>query len=168
MTLDIHPLRPKELGQVELDMPFHPHEQWLDWLRRQSNGDIILFVAWLDGAAVGHVMVAWKPRGDPWVEWAGCPWIYDALTHPDHRSRGVGTAMIQACEQAAWAHGARTLGIGVSVTNVRARALYERLGYRDPGIGARMTTGQWTSPDGVLRMWEDHVQYLTKSLRPTA
>lgn len=167
MALDIHPLRAAELARIERDLPFHSREQWLDWLRRQDEGSVTLFVAWADGAAVGHAMVAWDPRGDPYVERIGCPWIYDVLTHPDYRSRGVGTAMLRACEYAARARGVRVIGLGVAVTNIRARALYERLGYRDPGIGPRVTSDQWTGPDGVTHIWEDRIQYLTKSIATT-
>ena len=168
MALDIHPLCAGELARIERDLPFHSQEQWLDWLMRQERGGITLFTAWWDGVGIGHSMVAWTPRGDPYIEWMGCPWIYDVLTHPEYRSRGVGSAMLRVCEDAARNHGARMIGLGVAVTNPRARALYERLGYRDPGIGPRMTSGQWTGPDGVTRIWEDQVQYLLKSLVPTS
>jgi GNAT superfamily N-acetyltransferase len=166
MALDIHPLRAGELARIERDLPFHSHEQWHEWLMRQERGSITLFTAWWNGVGIGHAMIAWAPHGDPYVEWVGCPWIYDVLTHPDHRSRGVGAAMLRACEEAARQRGEARIGIGVSVTNTRARALYERLGYSDPGIGPRATSGQWISPDGVAHLWEDQVQYLTKPLLP--
>jgi GNAT superfamily N-acetyltransferase len=164
MAFDIHPLRAQELTRIERDLPFHSHGQWLDWLTRQEQGSITLFTAWWDGAGVGHAMVAWNPRGDPYIEWMSCPWIYDVLTHPEYRSRGVGTAMLRVCEDDACARGVQKIGLGVALTNPRARALYERLGYRDPGIGPRVTGGGWTGPDGVTRFWEDKVQYLIKSL----
>jgi GNAT superfamily N-acetyltransferase len=166
MALDIHPMRAQELERIERDLPFHSHEQWLDWLTRQEQGSITLFTAWWDGAGIGHAMVAWTPRGDRYVEWIGCPWIYDVLTHPEYRSRGVGAAMLRACEEAARARGEHIIGIGVALTNTRARALYERLGYHDPGIGPRATSGHWTGVDGVTRMWEDQVAYLVRSLTP--
>jgi GNAT superfamily N-acetyltransferase len=167
MALEIHPLRAWELARIEADLPYHSHDQWLDWLARQERGSITLFTAWLDGTGVGHAMVAWSPHGDLTVERAGCPWIYDVLTHPNYRSRGVGAAMLRACEDAARARGLPVIGIGVSVTNTRAWALYERLGYHDPGLGAQTTSGYWTGPDGVTRLWEEQVQYLTKPLART-
>jgi GNAT superfamily N-acetyltransferase len=167
MALDIHPLRARELARIEADLPFHSHALWLDWLYRQERDVVTLFTCWWDDVAVGHAMVAWDPRGDPYVEQVGCPWIYDVLTHPEYRSRGVGSAMLRVCEAEAHARGARVIGLGVAVTNLRARALYERLGYRVPGIGPRTTSGQWTGPDGVSRIWEDQVQYLLKYLAAT-
>lgn len=168
MALDLHPLRAWELARIEGDLPYHSHEQWLDWLARQERDLVTLYTAWLDGRAVGHAMVAWRPRGDIYVERAGCPWIYDVLTHPDYRSRGIGSAMLRACEAAALARGQPVIGIGVSVTNTRAWALYERLGYCDPGLGAQTSSGYWTGPDGITRVWEERVQYLTKNLvRPS-
>jgi GNAT superfamily N-acetyltransferase len=164
MAFDIHPLRANELARIEADLPFHSHALWLDWIYRQDRGFITLFTCWWESMAVGHAMVAWNPRGDPTIERIGCPWIYDVLTHPDYRSRGIGSAMLRACETTARARGWRTIGLGVATTNPRARALYERLGYRDPGLGPQVTSGQWTGPDGVTRMWEDQVQYLLKSI----
>ncbi|HEX9038374.1 MAG TPA: GNAT family N-acetyltransferase [Ktedonobacterales bacterium] len=167
MAFDIHPLRAWEVARSEADLPYHSHEQWLDWLLRQERGAITLFIAWRDGIAVGHAMLAWNPRGDIYVERAGCPWIYDVLTHPDFRSRGIGTALLRACEAAAIARGQPIIGIGVSITNTRARNLYERLGYADTGLGSQITSGFSTGPDGITHMWEEQVQYLTKTLIPT-
>lgn len=166
MALDIHPLRANETPRIEADLPFHSRAQWQDWLFRQGRGSITLFTAWLDDVAVGHAMVAWAPRGDPYIEWVGCPWIYDVLTHPNYRSQGIGTAMLHLCEHAARARGAAAIGLGVATTNPRARALYERLGYRDPGVGPHVTAGHWAGPDGVSHYWEEQVQYLTKALMP--
>jgi GNAT superfamily N-acetyltransferase len=48
---------------------------------------------------------------------------------PEHQSKGVGTHVIRALQQEAAAEGRRMI-ITVQRFNVRARALYERLGFR--------------------------------------
>jgi ribosomal protein S18 acetylase RimI-like enzyme len=52
---------------------------------------------------------------------------------PERRSQGIGTTIIRAAEQLAVRRGRHRIGIGVDEDNVRAAALYRRLGYRDTG-----------------------------------
>lgn len=49
---------------------------------------------------------------------------------PDVRGQGVGTALIEALVQSPAARGYREMRLDVIDTNLRARALYERLGFR--------------------------------------
>ncbi len=78
-----------------------------------------------DGAApVGFAR--FHPRGV-----AGSPYLASIAAEPSARSRGVGTALLAAGE--ARFAGARWMFLCVSDFNVRARSLYERLGYRAVG-----------------------------------
>ena len=59
------------------------------------------------------------------------------------------------------------LGLGVGIENVRALALYERLGYADTGL--RFTDVYvGIGPDGVARQLTEPGRYLTRDLTPTA
>ena len=53
---------------------------------------------------------------------------------PEHRGKGVGTALIVASERRASERGHRRIAVGVADDNPEARRLYERLGYRPTGI----------------------------------
>lgn len=53
---------------------------------------------------------------------------------PGQRGRGVGTGLIAATADLAAARGYRELRLDVIDTNLRARALYERLGFRSAGV----------------------------------
>ena len=50
------------------------------------------------------------------------------------RGQGVGTQLIRTAEAMAEAAGLGSMAIGVSVDNVVARRLYERLGYRPTSV----------------------------------
>ena len=51
------------------------------------------------------------------------------VVRDDAEGQGIGKALIQTIEQAVREQGARSITLHVFVTNTRARAVYERLGY---------------------------------------
>ncbi|MEI7035241.1 GNAT family N-acetyltransferase [Fulvimonas yonginensis] len=59
--------------------------------------------------------------------------LYSIATAPAARGRGVGAALLDAAEHAAWARGCRAMRLEVRVDNAAAIALYERAGYRRIG-----------------------------------
>lgn len=78
-------------------------------------------------------------------EYANCPWAYDAdpgqvmvlhtlVVDPLASGRGYGRAFVAYYEDYALAHGCRYLRMDTNEKNVRARALYAHLGYREPGV----------------------------------
>lgn len=56
--------------------------------------------------------------------------VSDIVVAPSAEGRGVGAALMAAAEDWARSHGFRLLSLHVFDGNARARALYERLGYR--------------------------------------
>lgn len=78
-------------------------------------------------------------------EYANCPWAYAAdpgqvmvlhtlVVDPLAAGRGYGRAFVAYYEDYALAHGCRYLRMDTNVKNTRARALYARLGYQEPGV----------------------------------
>lgn len=65
--------------------------------------------------------------------------LWQLITHPEHRGRGIGSVLIRGLEERILARGLTEARLRVRVANTRARALYERLGYRAMGI----TTVGW-------------------------
>lgn len=55
--------------------------------------------------------------------------LWQLSVHPALQSCGIGTVLIGAAEQRILARGLDRAEIGVELSNPRARALYERLGY---------------------------------------
>lgn len=78
-------------------------------------------------------------------EYADCKWQYDApegeimvlhalVVDPKASGRGYGKEFVRNYERYAAAHGRRYLRMDTNEKNVRARAIYAKLGYREPGI----------------------------------
>lgn len=86
--------------------------------------DYVVLVARRSGAPCGFIRI--HPRGV-----AGSPYVASVAVAESERGRGVGRALLDATE-AGWPK-ARYVFLCVSDFNVRARALYERHGYRIVG-----------------------------------
>ncbi len=119
-------------------------------LARLGQGDGYYLVAWEDDEPVGHSHLALT---DP-------PELQDVSVRPEHRRRGVATALAVAAERAVVARGSRRLRLIVSVDDDAAQALYRGLGYGDVGIPPRRVRGTIqirTGPievDDTLLTWE--------------
>ncbi|QHT57732.1 GNAT family N-acetyltransferase [Cellulomonas sp. H30R-01] len=82
-----------------------------------ATGDAVVEV---DGVPVGRLVTARRE--------AGVVHVLDVAVHPDHQGRGTGTAVLRGVLADAHAAGA-TVRLHVRATNVRAAALYARLGF---------------------------------------
>jgi ribosomal protein S18 acetylase RimI-like enzyme len=60
-------------------------------------------------------------------------WLWLVSVDPAYRGRGVGPALMRSAELDALARDHRVIELAVNNVNPRARALYERLGYRAVG-----------------------------------
>lgn len=76
-----------------------------------------------DGVPVGVLWIGPSPRD------ATGAWVYDVEIDPAHRGRGLGRAAMLAAEQVARDAGWIGIGLNVFGPNLRARALYDSLGY---------------------------------------
>ena len=93
-------------------------------LARLDQGNGHYLVAWDCEEPVGHAHLA---RTDP-------PELQDVSVRPEHRRRGVASALTGAAEREAQACGFDRIRLGVSVDNGAAQALYRRCGYVDVGV----------------------------------
>jgi ribosomal protein S18 acetylase RimI-like enzyme len=121
----VRPLTDAELPLADGRLPLH---------RLGQKGERTYLVAWESGDPIGHAHIAWKGRGD-------IPEIQDAFVLPDRRGEGIGSALTAAAEREAAARGHRQIGLTVSLANVGARRLYERLGYADSGEAPHRVSG---------------------------
>jgi RimJ/RimL family protein N-acetyltransferase len=90
------------------------------------------FVALADGAVVGWCDVL--PRPQPVHRHAG---VLGIGVVPEHRARGIGTALLRATLDAARQRGLRRIELHVRESNRRAIALYEKLGFAREGLARR-------------------------------
>jgi ribosomal protein S18 acetylase RimI-like enzyme len=118
-----------------------------------AGGDRALALAAVDdsgGAPIGVLAVdlpPWRARTLPWL------WLLEV--QPGRRGGGVGGALLDAAHRRLAAAGFSAVELSVDDQNVRAAALYARLGYvvvgrgSDPGIVGPepWTRMRWTATD---------------------
>ena len=76
--------------------------------------------------------------------------------------------MLDQAEQRVRERGYQQIALGVATNNPRARALYERRGYQDAGLGAYMSRWQETDEHGQEQWFEEEEVCLVKPLHPSA
>jgi len=88
--------------------------------RKLARQPELFFVAVVDDTIVGTVMGGYDGhRG----------WIYSLAVAPDHRSRGIGTALVRRLESELKAMDCPKVNLQIRDTNAAVAAFYERLGY---------------------------------------
>lgn len=88
--------------------------------------------------------------------------LWQPAVHPALQSCGIGTFLVGAAEQHIRARGLRRAELAVEEDNPRARALYERLGYR--AYDRRPDAWDEQAPDGSLRRRETMCTVMRKEL----
>ncbi len=141
--MDIRLLVPEEIERVGAVLG----------LARLEQGDGFYLVAWEDEEPIGHAYLA---LSDP-------PELQDVSVRPEHRRRGVASALSAAAERAARTRGFDRLRLTVGLENAPAQALYRRCGYVDSGLPPKRVQGTImvrTGPlevDDTLLTWEKHL-----------
>jgi ribosomal protein S18 acetylase RimI-like enzyme len=102
---------PPELTDSRSDESFRTRAE-----RRAAEATVAVF----DGAVAGFVMVA----GDE---------VEQVYVAAQYRGTGVGRALVRAAERRVAEGGHTTAWLAVAAGNARARAFYERSGWRDEG-----------------------------------
>lgn len=99
-----------------------PHNDPATALRKKLAVDRdLLLVAEIDGNVAGTVMGGYDGhRG----------WIYAVAVWPDHRRKGVGSALLRRVEEALAERGCLKVNLQVVASNPGAVKFYETLGYR--------------------------------------
>ena len=100
-------------------------------LARLYQGDGFYLVAWERDEPLGHAHLALT---DP-------PELQDVSVRPEHRRRGVASAITASAERQARERGFNRLRLHVSAGNEGAQALYRRSGYVDVGVPPKRVKG---------------------------
>ncbi|MFJ9690797.1 GNAT family N-acetyltransferase [Kitasatospora sp. NPDC101183] len=130
--------------------------QLAEQLRRAEAGEIDYLAACTPvglPVAVGGIDYTAKP---------GAGEIWQLGVHPALRSCGIGTLLIRAAEQRIVDRGLYRAELGVEEGNPRARALYERLGYR--AYGSAPDSWDVVAEDGSIRRYETMCTAMHKDL----
>ena len=112
-----------------------------------ADPDRDLFVAELDGAAVGYTMLVAGEPSDPDVVAAitARPTIELSKVYvlPDAHGRGIAQELMAASIAAARARGASGVWLGVNEENVRANRFYEKSGFARVGTKRFLVGGRY-------------------------
>lgn len=140
--------------------------EYANRLRAQQRDQMVQAVAWDGEVPVGRGMVLF-PEHDEFSASAvreGCAEVRDVFVAPEHRNRGVATAIMAALEDAVREHGMGRIGLSVGLDDAAlpARLLYERLGYRR-AHGPFLTSATLLGEDGPIPVGAV-LTYLVKQL----
>jgi len=139
------------------------HARRLSW---QERGEATYLIAWLGEQPLGQLLVRWNgaERDDVPAALRERPYLEDAAVPPAWQSRGIGTRLFAAAHALARARGCGEVGLAVGVENVRARALYVRLGYREADIAPFRLTWSYTDAEGRPGTEGEDCVYMIKRL----
>jgi len=101
-----------------------------DWYRSMlATGQAFVLVARDGGAAIGYAFVHIRPGDDDtWPIGAHMAELVSLAVAPDQRSRGIGTALMDAVDAELERRGIHDLEVAVMAGNDRAVAFYQRRG----------------------------------------
>ena len=142
------------------------HRSYAD---KQSRDEGVYLVAWDGDVPVGHLFIRWTGNTEvPRIvdlypqaaQFADCPELCELYVDPERRCRGIGTQLLRRGLQLACERGASQVAICVNTDNPRARSLYERLGFVEPGIGPFTTSGVLVDEGGRERPWQNGPQVM--------
>lgn len=173
IRVDVRPLATEDLAHIQQALPPEHPEAHVRRLADQRSGRVTYLVAWADGRALGHALVRWGGVTNPELRWRldtgdRHPYVEALLVHPSYRSRSVGSQILRVAEALANRRGARRIGLAVAVENARARALYERLGYRDLGVGEFENAWSYVDEAGNEVAESETCAYLVKDIEDGA
>lgn len=128
----IRSIRREDLRAIAAALPAAPYRTHADDFDWQRTGAVTELIAWDASTPVGSGFIHWSGPRDASIAEAvsDCPEIFRLEVLDEHRSKGFGAALVRELEALARARGFLRVGLGVGIANPRARALYERLGYR--------------------------------------
>ena len=132
--------------------------QWA--VNRKELGEIDMLVVDLGGYPVGRIWVDYKPAGGL----AGRGTIWSLNVHPILQNHGIGAWLIEVGEYLLTEKGMTQFEIRVDKSNVRARQLYERLGYRI--VSEKQEVLRYVTMSGKTNIVDQNCWILQKQTSP--
>ncbi len=166
--ITLAPLHQFDLDEIVLafkQIGWHkPKSIYETYLEEQLSGVRSILVVRSKGKFCGYVTIKWV---SDYLSFAknNIPEIADLNVLPEYRKQGIGTMLIQACEQAAKEQGRVVIGLGVGLTADygSAQRLYIYLGYVPDGKGIHYKC-QAIKYSELVHVDDDLILYLTKNL----
>jgi GNAT superfamily N-acetyltransferase len=131
-----------------------------DWQWTQHcNGEREVLVADFNAFPIGQVALQWAGKSThPQI-----PDIQSLRVMETFRGLGIGSRLIEACEQEVLQRGSDQIGIAVGIENPAAQRLYERLGYRIMGAPYN-DSWDYVNARGETILVEETIMDLIKTL----
>lgn len=107
-----------------------PVDEAFAFFRNIVANDLCQFIAIENGKVVGWCDVLPKSGKD-------CAGVLGMGVIPSARKRGIGSRLLEAAIERAWAKGLSRIELLVRMDNAKARSLYERFGFVVEGINPR-------------------------------
>lgn len=133
-------------------------------LFEQEKGSRITFVALVNYIPVGAVHLLYRSKYESFLSY-NIPEINDLNVISDYQRQGIGTKLVEVCEEYAMNHGYRKIGLGVGLYKDygRAQRLYFNLGYKPDGLGLMYNHNE-VKPGTNTFVDDDLNLYLVKNL----
>jgi len=152
----IDDLRPEDLAHLAWSGSAAHLRSVAGYLDRVPTGEVeYLVVRGVDGTPVAK-------GGIEYTEAPGLGTVMQLATDGDLQGLGLASALLAVAESRIRRRGLKVARLGVGDDNPRARALYERLGYR--AIGRREVSWEAEHEDGSLFIHTTTITELDKSL----
>ena len=163
-TVTVRRFRAGDLPRLLLGAGPRDRSHHVERSHMHQRGEATYLLAWDGDRLCGRATLFHRSKYDP---------VHAALGHlpelnaleASPRGRGTGSLLIAAADEHAAALGAHRIGLAVERENLRARRLYERLGYVEWEYGDVVDRWQERDVDGaVVGEHADLCSYLIKEL----
>jgi ribosomal protein S18 acetylase RimI-like enzyme len=162
-------LRNEDVSALVVDDLTQEDLALLDWSGSETHlASVSRALERIEPGEVQYLVVR-APGGEPiakggidYAEEPGVGTIWQVATAQELQSLGIGTHLIAVAEQRVRKRGVRTAELAVEDNNPRAKALYERLGYRE----VRRKAASWDQEDaaGNVSRYETELAVMRKEL----
>lgn len=134
-----------------------------DRISRQNEHLGMLLAAWRDRRPIGVIYLWLEDAEEPELRehLPDTPILNHLEIHPEHRSSGAGTRLIEGAERRLRKLGFSQVALAVEIGNRRAARLYRRLGYQE---WSHETVQCYSLTDGVGERRIEICQILVKTL----
>lgn len=140
------------------------NDHFIRCFHEQRTGQRQIYIAFHEDRPAGYVHLVWAPVYAPFAR-AGIPEIQDLNVIPDLRQKGIGTALMELCEQECRNAGKTEIGLGVGLYGSYgpAQRLYVRRGYLPDGNGI-VYKEETVKSGGVCPVNDDLMLKMVKAL----
>ncbi|WP_030947125.1 GNAT family N-acetyltransferase [Streptomyces sp. NRRL S-646] len=156
ISLSVRDLTHEDLPSCDWSGSAMHVRQIAEQLRRAERGEVDYL------AVCGPSDVPVAIGGVDYVLKSGAGTLWQLGVHPALQSCGIGTLLISSAEARITARGLAVAELGVEESNPRARALYERLGYRP--YGRELDSWDVETEEGSIKRYETMCTLMRKDL----